>query len=268
MKAILTDVTKCVGCEKCVDACAVEHSQRPNLLWRWSSGDGLSGDRFTSIIRMDTEAYIRKQCRHCVDPACAAACPVGALTKTEHGAVIYDADKCMGCRYCMMSCPYGIPRFTWQDNVPLIRKCTMCYETRLKNGKQPACTEACPEEATIFGERDELIIEAKRRLADEPDKYIQKVYGEYEVGGTSVLYISDVPLDILTGKREPGTKSIPKIIAPAMDAVLPVFFAVGLGMGLTYWITKRRSEVAKEVEETKPDGTSNDRSAENEAENS
>ena len=164
MNAILTDVTKCVGCEKCVDACVAEHNHGPSLRWRWSSNDGLSGSRFTSVVRSEGNAYVRKQCRHCLDPACVTACPVGALTKTESGAVVYDAHKCMGCRYCMMSCPFGIPRYTWNENVPLVSKCSMCYEKRLKDGKQPACTEACPEGATIFGDRDELIAEAKRKM--------------------------------------------------------------------------------------------------------
>ncbi|MFC1734440.1 4Fe-4S dicluster domain-containing protein, partial [candidate division KSB1 bacterium] len=248
---ILTDVTRCIGCEECVDACALENGQRVNLLWRWSSKDGLSGDRFTSIVRTDAGSYVRKQCRHCLDPACVSACPVGALTKTDTGAVVYDADKCMGCRYCMMSCPFGIPRYTWQDSVPLIRKCTMCYESRLKEGREPACTSACPEEATIFGERDELIAEAGRRIAAEPDKYINRIYGEQDVGGTAVLYISHEDLDVLAWSKDVGTKPLPRLTAPAMNAVLPAFFTVGAGMGLIYWITKRRELVAESLENDK-----------------
>ncbi|MFC1514017.1 4Fe-4S dicluster domain-containing protein [candidate division KSB1 bacterium] len=269
MKAILTDVTKCVGCEKCADACALEHGQRPNLLWRWSSKDGLSGERFTSIIRLNNKDYVRKQCRHCIDPACVSACPVGALSKDEDtGAVIYDSDRCMGCRYCMMACPYGIPRYSWQDNVPLVRKCTLCYENRLSKGKQPACTEACPEEATIFGEREKLIAEAKRRLKAEPDKYIQKVFGEHDIGGTQILYLSHVPLDFFGWKKDLGTNPVPKFTAPAMKAVIPAFFTVGIGMGIVYWITNRRSTVgqAKEQQNNKiePENTDNNRSYEDE----
>jgi formate dehydrogenase iron-sulfur subunit len=268
MKAILTDVSKCIGCDKCVEACDSEQKQRPYKLWKWSSDDGLSGDRFTSVLRLDNNHYVRKQCRHCVSPACVSVCPVGALKKTPEGPVVYDADKCMGCRYCMMACPYGIPRYTWQDAVPLVRKCTMCYENRIKQGKQPTCTEACTEEATIFGERNHLLTVAKRRLRQQSDKYIQKVYGEKDVGGTGVLYISPVKLNFLGWKEEVGTNPLPLLTAPAMTAVLPAFFTVGAGMTALHWITKRRQMVAemKQTETThiKP----LDRSSEDETENS
>ena len=266
MNAILTDVTKCVGCEKCVDACVAEHNHGPSLRWRWSSKDGLSGSRFTSVVRSEGNAYVRKQCRHCLDPACVTACPVGALTKTESGAVVYDAHKCMGCRYCMMSCPFGIPRYTWNENVPLVRKCSMCYEKRLKDGKQPACTEACPEGATIFGDRDELIAEAKRRITSRPDIYINKVYGEYDVGGTSVLYVSNVDLDFLSWDKDPDTKPLSNLTSPAMKAVLPAFFTVGAGMSLTYWIYQRRNMVIDKKNSS--DEEHSDRSTDNEVENS
>ena len=124
-------------------------------------------------------AYVRKQCRHCLEPACASACPVGALHKTDLGAVVYDAARCMGCRYCMMACPYGIPRYTWDAAVPYVRKCILCY-SRIEQGRQPACTEACPSKATIFGDRDELLAEAHRRIAENPGQYGKKVWGEKE----------------------------------------------------------------------------------------
>ena len=143
MKAILTDITKCNGCEKCVDACIVENKLGKVLPWRWISDDGLSSERFTSIIRKQGGHYIRKMCRHCVEPACVSVCPVGALQKTNEGPIIYDSNKCLGCRYCMMSCPYGIPRYSWENNVPYVRKCTMCYN-RIQQNKIHACVEECP----------------------------------------------------------------------------------------------------------------------------
>ena len=266
MKAILTDITKCNGCEKCVDACIAENKLGKVLPWRWISNDGLSSERLTSIIRKPGEHSIRKQCRHCLEPACVSACPVGALQKTAEGPVIYDSQKCLGCRYCMMSCPYGIPRYSWESNVPYVRKCTMCY-SRIQQGKIPSCVEECPEKATIFGEREELITEAKHRIEETPNNYIKKIYGEYEVGGTSVLYISDIELDFLSWKKDPGIQAFPSLTQFAMRAVLPIFMSVGALMYGIYWITKRRNKVESEIEQTDSLNIPNDRSGNNEIEN-
>ncbi len=264
MKAILNDVTKCVGCEKCVDACVEENDHGKYLPWRWISNDGLSSERFTSIIRKPDEHHIRKQCRHCLEPACVSVCPVGALQKTQEGPVIYDADKCMGCRYCMMACPFGIPRYSWEDKIPYVQKCTMCYP-RITKGQLPACVEICPEKATIFGERDELIAEARRRIAAEPEKYMQKVYGEFEVGGTSVIYISDIELDFLGWKNELGERPYPSLTKFAMNAVPPVFVGVGAVMLGLYKFSERRNKV--KTMENESDNELNNRS-EDETENS
>ncbi|MFC1563482.1 4Fe-4S dicluster domain-containing protein [candidate division KSB1 bacterium] len=264
MKAILTDVTKCIGCEKCVDACIVENNQSNALPWRWISNDGLSSERFTSIIRKPDEHYIRKQCRHCFEPACVSACPVGALQKTDEGPVIYDAHKCMGCRYCMMSCPFGIPRYSWEDNIPYVRKCTMCY-SRIEQGEKPACIEACPEKATIFGEREELIAEARNRISSKPELYIQQIYGEHEVGGTSVLYISDIELDFLGWKKDLGGRTYPSLTQFAMRAVPPVFVGVGAAMYGIYRITERRKKVQEHRDQADSSDNVNDRSSEDES---
>ena len=161
VKAILTDVTKCIGCLECVAACKATYSLKMDLPKTWQKNDGLSASNWTSVLQKPGDHYVRKQCRHCLEPACVSACPVGALSKTPEGPVIYDNDKCLGCRYCMMSCPYGIPRYDWDKPVPYIRKCIMCYQ-KIQDGelKEPACTNACPTSATIFGDRDELIKEA------------------------------------------------------------------------------------------------------------
>ncbi len=244
MKAILTDVTKCIGCEKCVAACAAENKlPAATSPQRWTLDDGLSADRFTSVLRRDG-GYVRKQCRHCAEPACASACPVGALRKTPEGPVVYDASKCLGCRYCMMACPFGIPRYAWASAVPYVRKCTMCYANRLKEGRQPACTEACPEKATIFGEREALLDEAHRRLRDAPSKYQQQVWGEADAGGTSVLYVSPIPLDFLDIGGRQQARALPRLTAPAMEAVPPVFVGMGAVMGSLYWIIGRRKKLA------------------------
>ena len=182
--AILTDVTKCIGCEECVEACQKANNLPKEQLWRWLKEiDDLSSARWTTIERKRSEKgdrFIRKQCLHCIDPSCVSVCIVGAMKKSPEGPVIYDPDTCIGCRYCMIACPWEIPRYSWEDAVPYIQKCHMCYERVLKEGAPPACVEACPTEATIFGERNELLAEARRRLAGEPDKYIQKVWGAKE----------------------------------------------------------------------------------------
>lgn len=242
MKAILTDVTKCIGCSECVTACKAANDLPPDKPRRWQAGDGLSAANWTSILRLKDNHYVRKQCRHCVDPACATACPVGALHKTPEGPVVYDNDKCLGCRYCMMACPYGIPRYDWDEAVPYVRKCIMCAD-RVKAGKQPACTEACPTGATIFGERDELIKEARRRLAAEPGKYIQKIYGEKEVGGTGVLYISDIDLGVLSNGKELPEKPLPETTKAAMGAVPVVFVGMGVFLTSLRWVIKRRQKL-------------------------
>jgi len=246
MKAILTDVTLCVGCEKCVAACKDENDLGPDVPFRWLVDDGLSADRFTSILKKDGY-YVRKQCRHCLEPACVSACPVGALEKTPEGAVVYDGDKCLGCRYCMMACPFGIPRYEWESAVPYVRKCTLCWEARVKDGKQPACTEACPEKATIFGDRDELLAEAHRRIKENPGKYLDKVNGETEVGGTNVLYLSPVELDMLSLGNRLGDRPMPSLTRAAMQAVPPAFVGMGAVMGSIWWVIERRNRLRAEA---------------------
>jgi formate dehydrogenase iron-sulfur subunit len=242
MKAILTDVTKCIGCEKCVAACATENKLEPSLPYRWTRGDGLSAERFTAVLHHG-DAHVRKQCRHCVEPACASACPVGALHKTPEGPVVYDKEKCLGCRYCMMACPFGIPRYQWGSAVPYVRKCTMCYANRVKDGRQPACTEACPTQATIFGEREALLAEAQKRIREAPGKYQPTVWGETDAGGTSVMYVSPIPLDFLNVGRSVGGQALPRLTTTAMEAVPPVFVGVGVVMGGVRWIIGRRMKL-------------------------
>jgi formate dehydrogenase iron-sulfur subunit len=247
VKAILTDTTLCTGCAKCVDACKEENQLGEDVPRRWKMRiDDLSSTRFTTLEHREGNRHVRRFCRHCVDPACVSACLVGALQKTPEGPVIYDPDKCMGCRYCMASGPYGIPRYSWEDAVPLVRKCTMCYP-RLQRGEQPACTEACPHEATIFGDRDDLLREAHARIEANPDRYQNKVFGETEVGGTSVLYISDIPLDFLTFEPVLGDKPLPELTWAALSKVPPL--AVGMAglMAGVWWITGRRMKLAEEA---------------------
>jgi formate dehydrogenase iron-sulfur subunit len=248
-KAILTDVTKCIGCLKCVSACKQANNLKPDIPRTWQKKDGLSARNWTSIIKKENNHYVRKQCRHCLEPACASACPVGALHQTDSGAVIYDKYKCLGCRYCMMACPYGVPRYDWDEPVPYIEKCILCYD-RITDGRQPACTEICPTGATIFGERSELLKIAHERIKEDPGKYIDNVWGEFEVGGTSVLYLSDIDLGFLAYQTDLGNLPLPETTAPAMKAVPFAFAGMGAAMYGVNWIIRRRMELNKKPDES------------------
>ena len=153
---------------------------------------------FTVVNRFEkepgVERYVKRQCMHCVAPACASACPVQAMVKLPTGPVTYDASRCMGCRYCMIGCPFDIPKYEYESNMPRVRKCTFCAK-RQAEGKRPACAEVCPSGALLFGKRSELIEVAKTRIYQNPDRYVHHVYGELEAGGTSWLYITDVPFE-------------------------------------------------------------------------
>jgi len=258
--AILTDTTRCVGCEKCVKACRETNNLDPvDVPRRWKKRiDDLSSTRYTTIIRQPGNHFVREQCRHCVEPACVSACLVGALEKTPQGPVIYHRDKCMGCRYCLMACPYGIPRYDWEKPIPYIRKCDMCYDRlydrlndRLKEGGVPACVEACEQsgqKATIFGYRDELVDEADRRIRDNPGKYyMDKVFGKTEVGGTLVMYLSDISLDFLSFGQELTDQSLPKLTWAALSKVPPIIVGMGGLMTGLWWIVGRRMKLAEEA---------------------
>ena len=252
-----------MGCYRCVKACKKINELPADKPRFWQKNDGLSARNWTSVLH-DGKYNIRKHCQHCIEPNCVAVCPVGALYKTETGAVIYDSAKCLGCRYCMMACPYGIPRYDWDSTVPYIKKCIMCYEN-IKNGmiEQPACVSACPVNATIYGEREDLLSIAKQRIKDNPSLYMNHVYGEKEVGGTNVLYITakDCPLDFLYYYNKRVDKNIkllgqPDINKPlplttklAMESVPFAFLGMGAIMSGAYWLIKRREKLSKEKNE-------------------
>ena len=242
--AILTDTTKCIGCNECLVACKKVNHLPPDVPRRWDSDDGLTATNWTSIVRGPGDVPVRKQCRHCLEPACASACPVGAMHKTDIGAVTYDRAKCIGCRYCMMACPYGIPRYEWQQAAPSVRKCILCYD-RIKSGGQPSCVEACPTKATIFGDRDELIAEAHRRIAQNPSLYLKKVWGEHDAGGSSVVYVSGIDLSFLTEGRQIGSSPLPATTSTVMEAVPPVFTGVIGAMAGIGWVIERRIRLRK-----------------------
>jgi formate dehydrogenase iron-sulfur subunit len=246
--AILTDTTKCTGCQECSIACHMAYRLPAETPRRWHLDDGLSARNWTSVVEPAHRKYVRKQCRHCLEPACASACPVGALARTEAGPVVYDEKKCMGCRYCMMACPYGIPRYAWDQPVPYVRKCVLCAE-RLRAGAKPACTEACPEKATIFGDRAALVAEARRRFREQPARYVPRIWGETEAGGASVLYISDIDLSFLTGNRPLEDAPLPARTSLAIEAVPFTFVGVLAGLGGVNWIIRRRVRLREIPEE-------------------
>jgi formate dehydrogenase iron-sulfur subunit len=253
MIGILTDITKCVGCEKCIQACQRVNKCEPERPEQKARPGELFSTRWTTIVRRAGAAsprFVRRHCRHCLKPACVSVCPVGALQKTFAGPVIYDKSRCIGCRYCMLACPFGIPRSEWEALAPAIRKCTFCFE-RTRAGGAPACTDACPEGATIFGQREDLLREAKRRISTSPGRYVDKIYGETDLGGTSVIYLSDINLDFLSFDKAASDRAAPELTWGFMKETPVVSGAVALAMGFLYWLWKRRATVAEENKQRK-----------------
>jgi Fe-S-cluster-containing dehydrogenase component len=201
---LLYDATLCIGCKTCVVKCQEANHLEPDTAGidaRYNAPLSLSANAKTVIKLYRDDAagetsYMKAQCMHCIDPACVSACMIGALTKGPNGIVAYNVDYCVGCRYCEIACPFNVPKFQWASATPMIVKCELCRD-RLAEGRDPACTEVCPRHAVIFGKRSELLLEAKRRIAADPEKYQPKVYGETEAGGTQCLYIAHVPFDKL-----------------------------------------------------------------------
>jgi len=253
-KAVLYDATKCIGCRACQVACKQWNELPGEMTINQGSYENppkLSASTFTKIRFTEVEdngkfhfVFNKVQCMHCEHPACAAACPVGALQKTPDGPVVYDDNKCFGCRYCMVACPFGIPTFEWDKPLPWVRKCTFCAD-RQGNGLKPACVTACPTSALKFGEREELLAEARERIADSPDNYVNHIYGEKEVGGTSWLYLSPVPFEKL-GFPVLGSEPVTLDAERAMGAVPPVLFGVAAVMSGIYWLAKRRDKMSQE----------------------
>lgn len=248
MTSMLIDVTRCVGCEQCVAACVKQNGIDPRLADRdrATAVDGLSENRLSTVNPIGWTRFAKVACMHCLEPSCVSACLVGGLTRSELGAVIYDPDKCIGCRYCMLACPFHIPRYEWSSKTPLVRKCDWCFE-RLEAGNPPACFEACPEDAIAFGSREEMLAEARRRIAANPDRYLDHIYGEKEFGGTGVLYISDVDLYEL-GWPEEGSDSIPATVAPILHATPWIGGSVLTAVVGLNWIVKRRMDRANGLE--------------------
>ena len=244
---VLVDLGRCVGCRSCEAACNAEQGLPPpekpfndmSVFDETEHGRQRRTDetRYTVVNRYEIPGrehplFRKVQCNHCQEPACLTSCFVNAYTKTPEGAVVYNADVCVGCRTCMIACPFYIPAFKFSSAFsPRIQKCVFCYDTRLKHGRPPACVEACPQEALVFGRREELIKVGRRRIEANPESYVDHIYGEYEAGGTSWLYLSPVPFDTIGFNTElphaPILDSVKNFlgIVPMVLTIWPALFA-------------------------------------------
>jgi len=200
--SVLVDTVVCIGCRKCEWACNQEHKLSDQDLKAYEDKSVFGEHRrpsahgYTVLNQFHDRKDPRRQwtmkvqCMHCDHPACVSACIVGALQKDPRGPVTYDAWKCIGCRYCMVACPFQVPAYEYHDALkPQVRKCTFCLH-RLEKGERPACVAICPNEALTFGKRRDLIEIAKGRISQHPGRYTNHVYGELEAGGTAWLYLA------------------------------------------------------------------------------
>ncbi|MBK7105674.1 MAG: 4Fe-4S dicluster domain-containing protein [Ignavibacteriae bacterium] len=255
-KGVLVDTTVCIGCRKCEWACKGAHDIEQGNYEDYQNDKSFETNRRPSAKSLtvvnqyfteETPATIKLQCMHCDHPACVSACIVGAFTKVENGSVIWDTNKCIGCRYCMVACPFQVPSFEYEKALdPKIAKCDFCYE-RTKVGKLPACIEICPVEAMTYGKREDLILEAKRRIKNYPDRYYDHIFGEYEVGGTSWLYIAQKDL-VSSVFPKLGNNPAPGVSESIQHGLFAYFvppIAVYALLGGIMWLSKDR-ETKKE----------------------
>lgn len=233
---ILYDSTRCFGCQSCEIACAEaygfpspEDYPEVGVVRKTNTSQRLV---INAIETSKGEQYMRSACNHCSSPACASACLTKAMLKTPEGPVIWRGDKCMGCRSCMIACPFNAPKFEFDSPNPKIQKCRMCYE-KLMEGEAPECVANCPAEALLFGNRRELIEIARERIYSDPDNYHHEIYGEHEAGGTGVLYLTGVPPGEMGLRTDIGTVPYPernKTFLYSVPAVLVLWPAFLLGL--------------------------------------
>jgi Fe-S-cluster-containing dehydrogenase component len=265
---MLYDTTLCIGCKACVFAC-----QQANDLEPETDAGGLHlaptdlSGRTKNVIKLYDDgarrSYVKAQCMHCVDPACAAACMLAALEKDPTtGVVGWNSALCVGCRYCQMSCPFNVPKFEFDKALPKLVKCELCRHrvqgaalekgadgfTRYPRGHGPACCESCPRGAVVYGTREELLAEARRRIAENPGRYFEdRVYGESEAGGTQVLYLSHLPFSKIGLPDYPG-RSVPTVAYTVQESIYKGFIApVALyGVLAAVMLRNRRKQGAEE----------------------
>ena len=258
---VLHDITRCIGCRQCEAACNTVNELPPPArpfedLSVLESRRRTDAGTFTVVNRFDGDGgpvFVKNQCNHCNEPACASVCFVKALKKMPTGAVVYDASLCVGCRYCMIACPFNIPTYEYNEPLtPRVRKCTLC-QPRLEKGQLPGCVVSCPREALTFGPRESLIKKARRRIEKHPGRYIDHVYGEHEMGGTAWLYLAGRPFTQLGMREDLGVTPAPELTSGPLAAV-PV--VVGLWPVLLtgiYAISRRKDKIAEEERRTAVD---------------
>jgi len=254
---MLVDTTVCIGCRKCEWACNQTHELSPKRLEEFEDFSvyekerRMEADSYTVVNRYpnprdpDKPIHVKVQCMHCLKPACASACLVGAFNIEDSGAVTYDAGKCMGCRYCLVACPFGVPTYEYDNPFnPRVMKCSFCHAEKIKEGKIPACAEICPPMALTFGKRSELLKLAREKIAAHPDKYINHIYGEHEVGGTCWLYLASKEFEEL-GLLSLGTDPVPALTEAIQHGIfkfgIPPLLLYGL-LGAAMWSFRHREE--------------------------
>jgi Fe-S-cluster-containing dehydrogenase component len=254
---MLTDLTACVGCRSCEKACN-EVNGLPEPETSFEDGSVFESKRrpmansYTVVNRYENPddesrpVFRKVQCNHCKEPACATACPAHAYSKTPEGAVMYNADLCFGCRYCMVACPFYVPAYDYESALePKIVKCVLCHD-RVKDGGIPACAEACPVGAVTFGKRDDLLVLARERIMKDPDRYIDHIYGEHEAGGTNWLYISGVPFEQLDFPTNLPDKPLIELTKGFLSTVPLVFTVWPALFGMCYAALRHREKYAEE----------------------
>ena len=268
-KGVLVDLVKCIGCGSCVVACKMYNrtewvEERQTLFHDRrapaTGEDAMLADENWTVVRKhrlpnpdggEAWRFVKLQCLHCKEPACVSSCFATAFRQTELGPVEYYPHICVGCRYCMLACPFSIPKFEWDNPLPMLTKCSMC-DDRIRNGDAPACIPVCPTDVMFFGRYDDVLKEAKRRLAGDP-RYVQHIYGEHEAGGTLWIYISDKPFEDLGFKMNVPKRSIPSYTSGFMQAT-PIFGLIWAGvLTCLYFFMKRRT--AKKEKEVKSEAT-------------
>jgi len=238
-KGLLYDSTMCIGCRLCEKGCAEHHKMPYDEVI--ASEEKLSAHKLTAITTHG-DKFMRRLCMNCLDPTCVSVCPVAALQKSTNGPVTYDASRCMGCRYCMFACPFQVPTYQWNSRLPVVKKCDMCAD-RVAAGLQTACAEACPTGATKFGEREDLIAEARQRIASNAGQYNQHIYGIEEVGGTSVLLLAAAPFDQLGVRASLPITPMPLLTWRALSEIPSIVTVCGMLLGGIWWLSHRREEV-------------------------
>jgi len=259
---ILVDLTKCIGCRTCEAACNKEQGlpepDKPFDDYSVFDEHGHGGQlrrttekAYTVVNRYDVPGrehplFRKIQCNHCNEPSCLTSCFVNAYTKTPEGAVIYDPKVCVGCRTCMVACPFYIPAYSYSSPLnPVVKKCIMCYDTRLKFGRPPACVEACPQGVMTFGKRKDLVTLAHEMIDENPGKYINHVYGEHEVGGTSWMYLSDVAFDKIGFNTHLGKDPIINYVKDFL-AMVPMVLCIWPALFSGFHLLSTRKQAKKD----------------------